>query len=135
MKTSDTHAFVNQLLVCTLAMILFSGSIGLGAVWLRHQISTTAQSTRQLENALAEVERRIAETSALIAAEQSPEALVDKNLAMGIGLVPRRDAQVFWITESPEERLAARRNLEIFAEETVRSRSPVRFSVTESRKP
>ena len=69
MKPSDTHAFVNQLLVGTLAMILFSGSIGLGAVWMRHQISTTAQATRQIETTLAEVERRIAETTALIAAE------------------------------------------------------------------
>ncbi len=132
MKKSGTHAFVNQLLIGTLAMIVFSGSIGLGAVWLRHQISTTAQSTRQLENALAEVERRIAETTALIAAEQSPEALVEKNLAMGIGLVPRRDAQVVWVAESPEERLAARRNLEIFAEETVRGRTAVRFGLNQN---
>ena len=132
MKKSGTHAFVNQLLIGTLAMIVFSGSIGLGAVWLRHQISTTAQSTRQLENALAEVERRIAETTALIAAEQSPEALVEKNLAMGIGLVPRREAQVVWVAESPEERLAARRNLEIFAEETVRGRTAVRFGLNQN---
>jgi len=132
MKKSGTHAFVNQLLIGTLAMIVFSGSIGLGAVWLRHQISTTAQSARQLENALAEVERRIAETTALIAAEQSPEALVEKNLAMGIGLVPRRDAQVVWVAESPEERLAARRNLEIFAEETVRGRTAVRFGLNQN---
>ena len=132
MKKSGTHAFVNQLLIGTLAMIVFSGSIGLGAVWLRHQISTTAQSTRQLENALAEVERRIAETTALIAAEQSPEALVEKNLAMGIGLVPRREAQVVWVAESPEERLAARRNLEIFAEETVRGRTAIRFGLNQN---
>ena len=36
MKKTDTHAFVNQLLVYTLVMICFSGSIGLGTVWLRH---------------------------------------------------------------------------------------------------
>lgn len=135
MKKSDTHAFVNQLLIGTLAMILFSGSIGLGAVWLRHQISITAQTTRQLENTLAEVERRIAEANALIAAEQAPEALEQKNIAMAIGLVPKRETQIVWVAESPEERLAARRNLEIFAEETVRGRVPVRFGLSSNRTP
>ncbi len=135
MKKSDTHAFVNQLLVGTLAMILFSGTIGLGAVWMRHQISITAQTTRQIENTLSEVERRIAETTALIAAEQSPEALEQKNAKMAIGLVPKRDSQIVWVAESPEERLAARRNLEIFAEETVRTRTPIRFGLTGNRTP
>ncbi len=135
MKPSDTRAFVNQLLVATLAMILFGGSVGLGAVWMRHQISTTAQATRQVETTLAEVERRIAETTALIAAEQSPEALEQKNIAMGIGLVPKRDAQIVWVAESPEERLAARRNLEIFAEETARGRTAVRFGLNDQRAP
>ncbi len=135
MKPTDTHAFVNQLLIGTLAMILFSGSIGLGAVWMRHQISTTAQATRQIETTLAEVERRIAETTALIAAEQSPDALEQKNMAMGIGLVPKRDSQIVWVAESPEERLAARRNLEIFAEETVRGRTAVRFGLSDNRTP
>lgn len=135
MKKSDTQAFVNQLLVGTLAMILFSGTIGLGAVWMRHQISITAQTTRQIENTLSEVERRIAETTALIAAEQSPEALEQKNATMALGLVPKRDTQIVWVAESPEERLAARRNLEIFAEETVRTGAPIRFGLSGNRTP
>ena len=35
MNKSDTHAFVNQLLVYTLVMICFTGSVGLSTVWFR----------------------------------------------------------------------------------------------------
>ncbi len=131
MNKSDTHAFINQLLVCTLVMICFSGSIGLGTVWLRHQISITANGTKRIEASLAEVERRIAETTALVAVEQSPESLERKNTGMRIGLVPKRDTHVVRIAESPELRLAERRNREIFAEETVRI-NPVRVSYNSS---
>ena len=57
MNKKDTHAFVNQLLVYTLVMICFSGSIGLGTVWLRHQISITANNTKRLEQRIVESER------------------------------------------------------------------------------
>lgn len=127
MKKSDTHAFVNQLLVCTLVMICVGGSVGLGGVWMRHRISVSANNVRQLEASLTEVERRMAEVSVLVAGEQSPEALDQKNVAMNIGLVPKRESQLVWISQSPEERLAARRNLEIFAEESVRL-TPVQYS-------
>lgn len=128
MNKSDTHAFVNQLLVYTLVMICFTGSVGLGTVWLRHRISTIANEVRKIEASSAEIERRLAETTALIAAEQSPEALMQKNAAMRLGLVQTREAQLVRITESPEQRLAARRNLEIFSEETVRL-APINFQV------
>lgn len=130
MNKSETHAFVNQLLVYTLVMICFSGSVGLGTVWLRHRISLAANATRQIEAGLAEVERRIAETTALIAAEQSPEALEQKNAALRLGLVRTRESQMVRITESPEQRLLARRNIEIFTEESVRL-SPIRFRVAD----
>ncbi len=120
MNKSDTHAFVNQLLVYTLVMICFTGSVGLSTVWLRHRISLTANAVRQIEASLTETERRFAETKALIAAEESMEALEQKNLAMHLGLVRTREAQMVRITESPEQRLAARRNLEIFTAESVR---------------
>ncbi len=128
MNKSDTHAFVNQLLVYTLVMICFTGSVGLATVWFRHRISVTANESRKLEASIAEIERRIAETTALIAAEYSPNALEQKNTAMRLGLVRTRESQMVRITESPEERLAARRNLEIFTEDSVRL-APVNFRV------
>jgi hypothetical protein len=69
MRPFGNRAFVNQLLVYTLVMISLTGSIGLGTVWLRHQISVTANSTRVLEASVAEVERSMAETTIRVAAE------------------------------------------------------------------
>jgi hypothetical protein len=131
MNKTDTHAFVNQLLVYTLVMICFSGSVGLGTVWLRHQISVTANSTKAIETRLTEIERRIAETSALIAAEQSPDQLEQKNAFFALGLVRPSEQQTVRVNESPEQRLLARRNNEIFRSDTARL-SPVRFRIAES---
>ncbi|HEY0945584.1 MAG TPA: hypothetical protein VGD81_09965 [Opitutaceae bacterium] len=130
MNKSDTHAFVNQLLVYTLVMICFSGSVGLGTVWLRHQISVTANTTKAHESRLAEIERRIAETSALIAAEQAPDRLEQKNTLFALGLVRPSEQQTVRISESPEQRLMARRNIDIFRDETARL-TPVRFRVAD----
>jgi hypothetical protein len=126
MHKNDRHAFVNQLLVYTLVMICFTGSIGLGTVWLRNQMALTANSIKSYEYRTAEVERRLAETAAMIGAEQSPETLIRRNGEWRLGLAaPDYRTQIVPITENPEERLAARRNREIFnTESTVQ---PVKF--------
>ena len=116
MQKNDRHAFVNQLLVYTLVMICFTGSIGLGTVWLRNQMAQTANSIKAFEARTVEVERRLAETSAMIAAEQSPENLIRRNAEWRLGLAaPDFRTQICRISENPEERLAAKHNREIFA--------------------
>ena len=116
MNKNDRHAFVSQLLVYTLVMICFTGSIGLGTVWLRNQIAQTANSIKTLETRTAEVERHLAETTTLIAAEQSPDVLIRRNTEWRLGLAaPDFRTQIVRINENPEERLAAKRNREIFA--------------------
>lgn len=115
MKSTGNQAFVNQLLVFTLVMICLSGSVGLGTVWLRHQISVSANQAKQIDADITRIERRIAETHAQIAAEQSPEKLDQKNLAMALQLVRPQEQQLVRVAESPEERLLARRNIEIFS--------------------
>ena len=69
------HAFVNQVLVYSLVAICLSGSIGLGTVWMRHQISIVANANKALEARIADVARRCEEASAAIAAEQDPAVL------------------------------------------------------------
>jgi hypothetical protein len=116
MIKTDRHAFVSQLLVYMLVMISFTGSIGLGTVWLRNQIAQTANSIKTLETRTAEVERHLAETTTLIAAEQSPDVLIRRNAEWRLGLAaPDFRTQIVRINENPEERLAAKRNREIFA--------------------
>lgn len=119
MNKSDTRAFINQLLVYTLVMICFSGSVGLGAVWMRHQISVTAKEASRLNTQIAETERRIADTTIKVTAEQSPEALDRRNREWRLGLVSPVEPQVTRLAGSPEERLKLRRNRELFGRESV----------------
>ena len=129
MNPKNTHAFVNQLLVYTLVMICFSGSIGLGTVWLRHQISITANNTKQLEQRIVEAERHLSELNTQVTAEQSIDVLARRNTEWKLGLVLPKEPQVVRVGESPERRLAARNNAEVFASETVVAATvaPVRF--------
>lgn len=131
MNKKDTHAFVNQLLVYTLVMICFSGSIGLGTVWLRHQISITANNTKLLEQRIAESERHLSELNTQVTAEQSIDVLARRNTEWKLGLVLPKEPQVVRVSESPERRLASRNNAEVFAPEAVFSGTvaPVRFRV------
>jgi len=126
MNKTDTNAFVNQLLVYTLVMICFSGSIGLGTVWLRHQISVTANTTKQLEQRITETERRMAELNTQITEEQTIAALNRRNVDWHLGLVQPREPQVVRVSESPERRLASRNNAEVFAADSA-AVTPVRF--------
>jgi len=128
MNKSDNHAFVNQLLVYTLVMICLSGSIGLGTVWMRHQISVTANSTRQMESRIAQAERSLAETTIQVAAEESLEVLTRRNSVWKLGLLPPVESQVGRLAGSPERRLAALRNREAFTDRTGAETAPVVFA-------
>lgn len=119
MKQSSTAAFVNQLLVYTLVLICTSGSAGLGVVWLRHQISTTAGLIQRQEQRIRDVERRLAESSAAIEAEQSPELLVQRNEQWGLGLAPVKEDHVVRVAQDPERRLASKRNRGLFGDGAV----------------
>lgn len=119
MRTSgDTgsRAFVNQFMVYALVAICGSATIGLGTVWMRHQISVAANENKVLEASIADVERRIEETNASIAAEQDPTVLNQKNSQWRLGLVPPGETQVRRVTEDPVARLAAIQNSRLFGE-------------------
>ncbi|HZP61586.1 MAG TPA: hypothetical protein VFB27_14775 [Opitutaceae bacterium] len=113
----SAHAFVNQVLIGTLMMICFSGSLGLGTVWLRQQISLEANRNKQFEARLAEVNRRLDETAAAIAAAQSPEALKRRNDEWHLDLVPPREPQIVRVAGDVEQRLTAKNRARLFAGE------------------
>jgi hypothetical protein len=98
----NNHAFVNQFVIYTLVAICFSGSIGLGTVWMRHQISLTANANKELEMRLAELKRHLAETATAIETEQSPAVLMQRNTRMNLGLI---SPVVQSVAESPTQRL------------------------------
>lgn len=108
MKHPSTHAFVNQLLVYTLAMICTSGSVGLATVWMRYQISETANRIKQIEQKIAKCERSLAETVTDIETEQSPDVLRRRNEELKLGLAFPNEVQVHRIPDDVEARLAAK---------------------------
>jgi hypothetical protein len=132
MNKTGSHAFVNQLLVYTLVTICLSGSIGLASVWMQQQIATASNSIKQLETRSAELERRRGEVNADIASEQSPGKLEQRNKAWKLGLVQPSEQQIERIHESPERRLARKRNDERFAGESL-SFFPTRYLAGGSR--
>jgi hypothetical protein len=113
---TGSRAFVNQFMVYSLVAICCSASIGLGTVWMRHQISLVANENKDLEAAIAKVEHQVEETDAAIAAEQDPSVLSRKNVEWGLGLVPPGETQVRRVTEDPVARLFAIQNRKLFGE-------------------
>jgi Tfp pilus assembly protein PilN len=127
MKISSTHGFVNQLLIYTLVMICFSGSIGLGTVWMRHQISLTANSTKHLDARIAEVERRLAETTTAAETERDTNVLLRRNSEWRLGLVQPNQTQIVHVAEDPVLRLAAKRNVGLFGDRAAVVSLPLAF--------
>jgi len=119
MHKQDTHAFVNQFLIYTLVMICTSGSVGLGTVWLRYQISATAQRVSSCEKRIAECERRLAETVTEVETEQSPDVLRRRNRELGLGLGTPNELQVHRVKEDARQRLASKRNQHLFTDGAV----------------
>lgn len=115
-RKADSGAFVNQFVVYALVAILGSSSIGLGTVWMRHQISIAANANKVLEASIADLERRIEETDSLIAAEQDPEVLNRRNAEWRLGLVAPDETQVRRVSDDAVMLLAAKHNRTLFGE-------------------
>ena len=114
MKPPPPRAFVGQLITLTLLLLVFSGSLGLGAVWVRQEISGTANRSHVLQIKIADVERRLDEVNAEVAAALNPSALLRQNQAMLLGLVSPREIQVTRVEGSLVLWLAAKRNSELY---------------------
>jgi len=117
MNTSTANAFINQLLVYTLVMLVFTGSIGFGTVWLRHEISLAADRNKKLQTDFAEIQRKLDQFTAEIAAARSPDTLIRLNSEMRLGLVPPRQEQGEQGPVNVDQWLAGRRNPGLFTAE------------------
>lgn len=123
----NSQAFVNQIVGCLLVTICFGGTVGLGTVLMRHQISTTANLNRQLAAELTEMRRLISEKTAAIESEQHPELLRGLNTRMQLGLVPMNDVPLYNVTEDPVRRMVERTNAGVFTD----GPSSIRFDLAQ----
>ena len=117
MNKSAANAFINQVLVYTLVMLVFTGSIGFGTVWLRHEISLAANRNKNLRTHLDEVQRHLDQLTAEIAAAQNPDALIRLDSSMRLGLDLPRQEQIERVAGDVEQQLAAKRNPDLFVAE------------------
>jgi hypothetical protein len=117
MQKSDVNAFINQVLIHTLVLFVFTGSIGLGTVWLRHEISLVANRNRKLQAGIAEVQQRIDECNAEIAAAQGADNLIRLNSQWRLGLVQPRPEQSEYATGPIEQWLLTQGGPELFTAE------------------
>ncbi|MDO8540940.1 MAG: hypothetical protein Q7S40_10935 [Opitutaceae bacterium] len=109
---NNSRAFVNQFFVGLLVTLCFGGTVGLGTVWMRHQISITAKTNRMLLASIDELERHLAEKIALVESEQSPGNLRHRNEDFRLGLVAMSDPQVavMPIADDPVRRMVMAAN-------------------------
>ena len=115
MRPPPPNALVNKIVALTLCLLVFSGTLGLGAVWVRQEIFSTANRCNMLEGKIADIERRLDEVDADVAIALTSKQLERRNETMRLGLVVPKEVQVVRLFEIPEYRLAAKRNLEIGA--------------------
>jgi hypothetical protein len=115
MRPPPAHALVNQLVAHTLCLLVFGGTLGLGAVWVRQEIFSTANRSRLLDLRIADTQRRLDEINAEVATALNPDTLLSRNAGMRLGLEAPRETQVRRVDESPELLLAAKHNREIFS--------------------
>jgi hypothetical protein len=115
-KKESSRAFVNQFMVIALVAICGCSTIGLGTVWMRHQISIAANANKVLEASIGDLERRVEETDAAIAAEQDPAVLIRRNSEWRLGLMPPTETQVHRVPDDTVTRLAAMHNRKLFGE-------------------
>jgi hypothetical protein len=118
MKPPPAPGLVNRVIALTLLLLIFTGTLGLGAVWMRQEISQTANQTRALEEKLTGVGRRLDEVNAKVAEAVNPNALLLQAKFMNLALTAPREIQVVRVTGSAELKLAAKRNREAFSLET-----------------
>jgi len=127
MNTQIPRAFATQLLVVALVVLGAGGGLGFAIVDLRHDIQVSSRNRSLLEQRIVETERGLAELAGAIAAEQSPDTLREQ--ARRLGLVPPVESQLHRVDRSVTDRLAAKRNAEIFAAERGQAVVPVRFNL------
>ena len=106
-------------------LLVFAGSIGLATVWLRHQVTEVAAAHQSAQARIADIDRRLAEVNADIAANLNPDVLLRENTRLNLGLAAPRENQIVRVDEEVEIRLASKRNAELYTTNVIPASFPV----------
>lgn len=92
MNARPRSGFVNPLLLCTLVGLGATGGVGVGAVWLQHQISVTANENKAIETKITALERESEQLTMEIGEETDNSVLLSRNDQWHLGLAaPAQD--------------------------------------------
>ena len=95
MKTPPGPSYLRQIVILVILNLAVAAVGGLSLVWLRQEVSKTAQSCLSLRTTIDTESRLLSELKTRIAAVQSPEALVRRAERSGLVLIrPRADQMV-----------------------------------------
>ena len=114
MKPPPPNALVNKFIALSLVFLLFSGTLGLGAVWVRQEIFSAANRSRVIELQVADVERKLDEVGARIATAEGVAALLERNDTLALGLHRASREQVVRLDRDPVLALTTKRGREAY---------------------
>ena len=120
---NNSRAFVNQVMLLVIVTFCTGGAVGLGTVWIRHQVSRTAEHNRFLEASIQRIKRQIVETTVLVETAQSLTELRLRNSEFKLGLEGILETQVVHDNLNAGDRLLnmrARSNRELMRGESGR---------------
>ena len=104
-QPSKVSTVLNRVIGLTLLLLLAVGSFGLGTVYLRHQLATTANEIKAVERGISLEKRRLSELSAEMTRLSSRESLLALNVQHGLQLGLPGERQIERVTENVEARL------------------------------
>lgn len=111
MKFPGTQAFVNQMVVYVLVTLAGGGVVGLGAVWMRQQITATANANKALERDVANLRRQLDLLNVQVEQESTNSVLERRNVEWRLGLEQASRDKVTRLTGDARMLLAAKRDL------------------------
>lgn len=124
MNRQNKKFFQLGLVALSLVIFLLSTAGALGIVWLRQQISQTAESCLEKEKELAVLQRKNAHLRSTIAQMHNPEFLIEK---LNSKLVQPNQKQIVWMNSDEKktkmQHLAKNKNGRAFSNTKYQSRS------------
>lgn len=130
MKPPPPNALVNKVVLLTLVLLMFAGTLGLGAVWVRQEIFATANRIRVLEGESADILRKLDEVGAQIATAESVATLLQQNDALRLGLATAKEVQVVRVERDPVLELGRKRSAEAIFNSANAARNANAFAFT-----
>ena len=104
-KNRAANQILNRIIVYSLLILALVGGFGVVTVWMRHQISQSANSLQALEQQIREERRELAQLEVELTLAMSTDKLIYLNRSLELGLREPAYTQIVHVTDNVETRL------------------------------